>query len=84
VDAGSQSLWIAEEGVEQSGQSELGRCEVTEMSSSSGVSLMEVSSNPSGKGNRGVVGIACHLLQQTLAGAYQIHERFSMAHQKPG
>jgi hypothetical protein len=43
-----------------------------------------VISRPSGKGNSGVVGIPCHLLQQVFAGAYQQEPSFSMAHQKLG
>jgi hypothetical protein len=54
------------------------------MSSSSGVSLSEVISSPSGKGKRGVVGIPCHLLQHCMAGAYQTEQSISMVHQKPG
>jgi len=60
---------MAEEGIAHCGQGELARYEVTRTSSSSGVSLIEVISSPSGKGNRGVVGIACHLLQNDVAGA---------------
>jgi hypothetical protein len=60
---------MAEEGVAHCGQGELERCEVTWMSSSSAVSLIAVISSPSGKGNRGVVGIWCYLLQQLFAGA---------------
>jgi len=60
---------MADEGVEQCGQAELERYETTPMSSSSGVSLSEVISSPSGKGKRGVVGNSCHLLQQCIAGA---------------
>jgi hypothetical protein len=51
---------MVDEGVEQCGQSELGRCEVTCTSSSFEVSLIDVSSSPSGKGKSGVVGMACH------------------------
>src|SRR2546421_8977082 len=54
---------MANEGVAHCGQGELGRCEVTCTSSSSAVSLSEVSSSPSGKGKSGVVGMLCHLLQ---------------------
>jgi hypothetical protein len=75
---------MAEEGVEQVGQHEVWRCEVTRTSNSFGVSLMEVISSSSGKGKSGVVGISYHLLQNSLTGAYQIDRSFSMAHQKPG
>jgi hypothetical protein len=75
---------MADEGVEQCGQGELERYEITRTSSSSGVSLSEVISSPSGKGKRGVVGIPCHLLQQCIAEAYQTDQSFSMVHQKPG
>ncbi len=75
---------MADEGVEQRGQGELERYEITRTSSSSGVSLSEVISSPSGKGKRGVVGIPCHLLQLCIAGAYQTDQSFSMVHQKPG
>jgi len=51
------------EGVAHCGQGQLARCEVTWTISSSAVWLIEVNSSPSGKGNRGVVGIWCHLLQ---------------------
>jgi len=44
---------MADEGVEHCGQGELERCEVTCTSTSSGVSLTEVISRPSGKGNNG-------------------------------
>jgi hypothetical protein len=54
------------------------------MSSSSGVSLSEIISSPSGKGKRGVVDIPCHFLQHFIAGAYQTDQSFSMLHQKPG
>ena len=60
---------MADEGIAHCGQGELARCEVTLTSSSSEVSLIEVTSSPSGKGNRGVVGIPCHLLQKDVAGA---------------
>jgi len=60
---------MADEGIAHCGQGELVRCEVTRTSSSSGVSLIEVISNPSGKGNSGVVGIPCYLLHHFLAGA---------------
>jgi len=75
---------MAEEGVPHKGQHDVCRYEVTRTSSSSDVSLIEVISNPCGKGKSGVVGIPCHLLQQILAGAYQEGPHFSMAHQKPG
>jgi hypothetical protein len=75
---------MANEGVEQCGQSELGRCELTRRSNSSDVSLSEVISSPSGKGKSGVVGIPCHLLQHFIAEAYQAFQHFSMVHQKPG
>jgi hypothetical protein len=48
---------MADEGLEQRGQGELERYEVTCTSTSSGVSLTEVISRPSGKGNKGDVGI---------------------------
>ncbi len=48
---------MAEDGVPQSGHGEIGRCEVTRTSTSPGISLMEVISRPSGKGNKGVVNI---------------------------
>ena len=54
---------MADEGIAHCGQGELERYEVTLTSSSSGVSLIEVNSSPSGKGNSGVVGILCHLLR---------------------
>src|SRR6266487_3078277 len=57
---------MADEGVEQRGQSELERCELTHRSNSSDLSLIEVISSPSGKGNSGVVSILCHLLQHIL------------------
>jgi hypothetical protein len=60
---------MADEGSAHCGQDELERCEVTPMTSSSAVSLIEVISSPSGKGNSGVFGIACHLLQHLFAGA---------------
>jgi len=60
---------MADEGIAHCGQGELARCEVTLTSSSSEVPLIEVISSPSGKGNRGVVGIACHLLHLLFAGA---------------
>jgi hypothetical protein len=60
---------MADEGIAHCGQGELERCEVTLTSSSSGVSLIEVISSPSGKGNSGVVGIPCHLLQYLFAEA---------------
>ncbi len=44
---------MANEGVEQCGQSDVARYEVTCTSTSSGVSLTEVISRPSGKGNNG-------------------------------
>jgi len=69
---------MADEGIEHCGQGELERCEVTHTSSSSGVSLIEVISSPSGKGNSGVVGIACHLLQHRFVEAYQTAQSFSM------
>jgi hypothetical protein len=48
---------MADEGVEHCGQGDLERCEVTRTSTSSGVSLTEVISRPSGKGNNGDEGI---------------------------
>ena len=60
---------MADEDIEHCGQGELERCEVTHTSSSAGVSLIEVISSPSGKGNSGVVGIPCHLLQHRFAEA---------------
>ena len=75
---------MADEGVEQCGQSEVGRCELTRRSNSSDVSLSEVISSPSGKGKSGVFGMLCHLLQHIFAEAYQAFQHFSMVHQKPG
>lgn len=57
---------MAEEGVAQSGQSEVDRYEVTRTSTSSAVSLIEVISKPSGSGNSGVAGIPCHLFSIML------------------
>src|SRR5712692_2471501 len=48
---------MADEGVEHCGQGDVARCEVTRTSTSSGVSLTEVISRPSGKGNKGDEGI---------------------------
>ena len=48
---------MADEGIEQCGQGELERYEVTRTRTSSGVSLTEVISRPSGKGNNGDEGI---------------------------
>src|SRR6266705_4471639 len=50
-------LWMADEGIEQCGQGEVARYEVTCTRTSSGVSLTEVISRPSGKGNKGDEGI---------------------------
>jgi len=44
---------MADEGIEQRGQGELERDEVTCTRTSSAVSLTEVISRPSGKGNKG-------------------------------
>jgi hypothetical protein len=52
-----EELWTAVDGVAHPGQGELRRFEVTRTSSSSGVSLMDVISSPSGSGSSGVVGI---------------------------
>jgi len=60
---------MAEEGITHCGQGKLERYELTAMSSSSAVSLIEVISSPSGRGNGGVFGIACYLLQKAVAGA---------------
>src|SRR6266516_147395 len=46
-------LWMADEGIEQCGQAELERYEVTCTSTSSGVSRTSVISRPSGNGNNG-------------------------------
>lgn len=54
----------AEEGAPQSGQRDVGRCEVTRTSTSSFVSLIEVISRPSGSGNSGVAGIPCYLFSK--------------------
>jgi hypothetical protein len=75
---------MLEEGTPQSGHGEVDRCEVTRTTTSSDASLSEVISRPSGKGNSGVIGIPCHLLQHVFAGAYRQDPSFSMAHQKPG
>ena len=48
---------MADEGVEQCGQGDVARYEVTRTRTSSGVSLTEVISRPSGKGNNGDEGI---------------------------
>src|SRR5450755_1465153 len=53
---------MADDDVEQSGQSELMRFEVTRMCNSSSVTLMDVMSSPSGNGSKGVVGIPLRLL----------------------
>ena len=50
-------LWMADEGIEQRGQGELERYDVTCTSTSSGVSLTAVISRPSGKGNKSDEGI---------------------------
>jgi len=44
---------MADEDIEHCGQSDLERCEVTCTSTPSAVSLTEVISRPSGKGNKG-------------------------------
>ena len=59
-------LWMADEGLEQRGQGELERYEVTCTSTSSGVSLTEVISRPSGKGNNGDESI--NLLEKRFLG----------------
>src|SRR6266446_9802417 len=46
-------LWMADEGIEQRGQGDEARYELTCTSTSSGVSLTAVISRPSGKGNNG-------------------------------
>jgi hypothetical protein len=43
---------MADEGIEHCGQADVARDEVTRTSTSSGVSLTEVISRPSGKGNK--------------------------------
>jgi hypothetical protein len=48
---------MADDGVEQSGQSDLVRWEVIRTCNSWSVVLMDVISSPSGNGNNGVVGI---------------------------
>ena len=48
---------MADEGIEQYGQGDEARCEVTCTRTSSGVSLTEVISRPLGKGNNGDEGI---------------------------
>ena len=50
-------LWTVDDGVDHTGQSEVGRVEVTRTSNPSAVSLIAVMSRPSGSGNKGVVGI---------------------------
>src|SRR2546421_3221212 len=59
-------LWMADEGIEQRGQGELERYDVTCTSTSSGVSLTEVISRPSGKGNNGDKSI--NLLEKRFLG----------------
>ena len=61
---------MVDEGVEHCGQGDVTRCEMTHMSSSSDVSLIEIISSPSGKGKSGVVGIPWYLLQERFAEAY--------------
>ena len=53
---------MADDGVEQRGQQELVRFEVTRTCNSCSVILREVISSPSGNGSKGVVGILLQLL----------------------
>ena len=78
---------MADEGVEHCGQGDVARCEVTRTSTSSGVSLTEVISRPSGKGNNGDEGI--NLLEKRfLCWLEQIFGRslrlLRLLHQKVG
>ena len=50
-------LWMADEGIEHIGHGDVARYEVTRTRTSSGVSLTEVISRPSGKGNKGDEGM---------------------------
>jgi hypothetical protein len=57
---------MAEKGVEQRGQHDVLRADVTRTMTSSAASLIAVVSRPSGNGNSGVVGILCDLLHHFL------------------
>jgi hypothetical protein len=67
---------MADDGVEQSGQQEFPRFEVTRTCSSCSAALMEVISNPSGNGSHGVIGILLQLLlkidEESVASSHSI------------
>src|SRR5205085_11289975 len=78
---------MADEGVEHCGQGELERCEVTRTRTSSAVSLTEVISRPSGKGNKGDEGI--NFLEKRFLGWLEqifeeIPQNIRSLHQKVG